>query len=104
MVERVMMGENVVSAGQAKAGWGVNGAAPLVFHELTHSFGYAHDGLDAEVGSKPNNIPYFVQIILGYQADDILNAYCGGSVPNCTRSYQQGSPNSMLTEFFGPDP
>ena len=76
-----------------------------MFHELTHSFGYAHDGPDAEVGSKPYNIPYFVQIILGYEADNIVPEYCIEGGAACTKfTYAPGAPNALLTEFFGPDP
>lgn len=101
-VEQGMMGDTVVG-GQIKSGWGVNGAAPLVFHELTHSFGYAHDGPDAVVGSRPNNLPYFVQIILGYQVDNILAEYCQGD-PACSAPfYLAGAPNSLLTFYFGAD-
>lgn len=101
-VEQAMMGDTQVG-GQVKAGWPVNGAAGLVFHELTHSFGYAHNDPGDEVNNKPNNLPYFVQIILGYQAENILAEYCKGD-PTCANPfYLQGSPNSLLTKYFGAD-
>ena len=106
MVDEQMMGKTVVTGGNIGQGWGVNGAAPLVFHELTHSFAYAHDGPDAEILGKPNNIPYFVQIMLGYNGEDILQGYCGGSVDSCNRFYLANSDpanKGLLTAYFGTD-
>ncbi|WP_175354384.1 hypothetical protein, partial [Vibrio breoganii] len=39
-------------------------SAPLVLHELTHTFGYQHAGADQNtVIMKPNNVPYLVQLM-----------------------------------------
>lgn len=98
IVEQDMMG--VSMPGSNVKGWEVNGAAPLVFHELTHSFGYAHDPNTSETTLKPNNIPYFVQIILGYTAKDILGTYCGGDVTCPKPNVVWGNPDSVLTQLF----
>ena len=99
IVEQDMMGLSI--PGTSVKGWTVNGAAPLVFHELTHSFGYAHDPNTAETALKPNNIPYFVQIILGYTSKDILGTYCAGD-PGCPKpNLTWGNPDSVLTVLFG---
>jgi hypothetical protein len=99
IVEQDMMGLSI--PGTSVKGWSVNGAAPLVFHELTHSFGYAHDPNTTETALKPNNIPYFVQIILGYTATDILSTYCAG-IDSCPKpNLTWGNPDSVLTILFG---
>lgn len=48
----------------------LNKNAPLLLHELTHTFGYAHDnnpkannGKAIQVVYVPNNVPYYVQMI-----------------------------------------
>ncbi|ANO34356.1 hypothetical protein BCT86_06745 [Vibrio breoganii] len=42
----------------------INQTAPLLLHELTHTFGYTHTAADqTTVQFVPNNIPYFVQLI-----------------------------------------
>ncbi|GLS83010.1 PKD domain-containing protein [Paraferrimonas haliotis] len=110
--------ENMVSANSE-----INGFAPLVFHELTHSFGYLHLGNDEQTTFLPNNIPYFVQIILGREAGNIPKFWCNkygietACRPETAADKQRppteqflketgvtrvtGDPNSVLTHLFG---
>jgi hypothetical protein len=99
-IERYGMAGDASPDGKTKP-WHINQAAALMFHELMHSVGYAHDPSNAQTTLKPNNIPYFVQIIAGYQETDILNKYCGGAVATCTQSIQWGYPNAIYTHYFG---
>lgn len=100
MVERDgMMGDT--SADNSVHGWDVNGAAALVMHEITHSLGWMHAGSDPEVGGKPNNIPYFVQILGAYESIDVLHNYCVTSVATCQHRNYAGHPNAILTYYFG---
>jgi hypothetical protein len=40
--------------------------ASLVLHELTHTWGYNHSGANpGDYTLKPNNIPYYVQFMVG---------------------------------------
>jgi len=101
MVEKYGMAGDASADGQTRP-WAINQAAALMFHEWMHSVGYTHDGTNAEVVLKPNNIPYFVQIIVGYQETDIVNQYCSGSVANCSQpNIQYGFPNALYTQYFG---
>jgi hypothetical protein len=80
----------------------MNDTASLLFHELNHSIGYGHAAADPSVIQlKPNNIPYFVQIILGYNADDIVGTYCAGDQFTCSYHITWGNPTSILTTLFG---
>ncbi|MGB0937087.1 MAG: PKD domain-containing protein [Colwellia sp.] len=99
LVERAgMMGD---AAGSTKP-WDINQATALSFHELMHSLGYQHDGTSNETTLKPNNIPYFVQIIAGYRSEDILATYCKGSITPCAPpDIRYGTPNALLTQYFG---
>ncbi|ELR64505.1 hypothetical protein C942_02529 [Photobacterium marinum] len=40
----------------------MNQSAPLLLHELTHTFGYQHAGIEAG-NFTPSNLPYYVQMI-----------------------------------------
>ena len=105
MIEKFGMAGDASADGKTKP-WGINQAAALMFHELMHSVGYLHStmiGNSAEVVLKPNNVPYFVQIIVGYQETDILTSYCGGVVAICTKNIQYGYPNALYTHYFGAD-
>jgi len=67
-------------------------AESLIAHELTHTWGYNHvapAGRDNEYILKPNNIPYYVQAILG-------TSYIN---PNAKMVY--GTPEALLTVYFG---
>lgn len=75
--------------------------APLVFHELTHSVGFLHEPNDATTTLKPNNIPYYVQTIVGYDAFDIVGGYCKGDPACPSYSLTAGYPNALLTKYFG---
>jgi hypothetical protein len=81
----------------------MNDTASLLFHELNHSIGYDHGAANqSDVQLKPNNIPYFVQIILGYSADDIVGTYCAGDLFTCSPpKLIWGNPTSILTTLFG---
>ena len=81
--------------------WTVNQAAGLAMHELMHSVGYDHDPSNATTTLKPNNIPYFVQIISSYQETDIFNTYCGGSAACSSQNIKYGYPDALLTYYFG---
>jgi hypothetical protein len=99
-VERQGMMGDASPDGQTK-GWSVNGAAALIFHELTHSIGYVHEPNGAPTQLKPNNIPYFVQIIAGYSATNIMGVYCNND-PSCSSpQLQYGNPQAVFTQYFG---
>ncbi|PIB36280.1 hypothetical protein BFP72_13200 [Reichenbachiella sp. 5M10] len=61
----------------------------LILHEITHTWGYAHDGPDAEVTLKPNNIPYYVQFLVGNSYKDPAAAPVWNT------------PDALLTIYFG---
>ena len=66
-----------------------NGEA-LILHELMHSLGYAHDAADQNlVINHPNNLPYFVQYIVGV---DYLDP---------TAPMMAYTANALLTIYFG---
>jgi len=66
-----------------------NGEA-LIFHELMHSLGYAHDAVDQNlVINHPNNLPYFVQYIAGVDYIDP------------TAPMMAYTANALLTVYFG---
>ena len=99
-IERMGMMGDASSDGSTKP-WPVNGAAALIFHELTHSVGYSHAGAGPQVNLKPNNIPYYVQIIAGYRSEDILGVYCKG-LPGCdSQNVEWGYPSALFTIYFG---
>ena len=61
----------------------------LILHEITHTWGYAHSGPDNEVVNHPNNIPYYVQFIVGVNATDP------------TQPMVWDTPDALLTIYFG---
>ncbi|CAM3075265.1 hypothetical protein [Vibrio rarus] len=82
------------------------GQVPLVAHEFSHTWGYAHDPVN-ETMLKPNNIPYYIQFIMGYNQD--LHALCGDSA-QCHASSKTalgaptltwGNSNSIQVKYFG---
>ncbi|OBT07290.1 hypothetical protein A9264_07560 [Vibrio sp. UCD-FRSSP16_10] len=82
------------------------GQVPLVAHEFSHTWGYAHDPVN-ETMLKPNNIPYYVQFIMGYNQD--LHALCGDNA-QCHASSKAdlgaptltwGNSNSIQVKYFG---
>ncbi|MPW36801.1 hypothetical protein [Vibrio sp. B1Z05] len=81
------------------------GQVPLVAHEFSHTWGYAHDPVN-ETMLKPNNIPYYIQFIMGYNKD--LTALCGDSECHANSKSDLGNPkltwgnaNSIQVEYFG---
>ncbi|MCK5776474.1 MAG: hypothetical protein KAH25_09865, partial [Bacteroidales bacterium] len=63
--------------------------ASLVLHEITHTWGYNHVGNEADYLFKPNNIPYFVQNLVGVNYKD----------PSAAMEW--GTPDALLTVYFG---
>lgn len=61
----------------------------LILHEITHTWGYAHDGPNNEVVNHPNNIPYYVQFLVGVSA------------VNPTAPMVWDTPEALLTVYFG---
>lgn len=61
----------------------------LILHEITHTWGYAHDGPANEVTLKPNNIPYYVQFLVGNSYKDPAAAPVWDT------------PDALLTIYFG---
>ncbi len=62
----------------------------LVFHELTHTWGYTHDSPNAaDYQLLPNNIPYYVQAIVG------------SSAVNPSAPMVWGTPEALFTIYFG---
>jgi len=61
----------------------------LILHEITHTWGYAHDGPTNDVTNHPNNIPYYVQYIVGVNANDP------------TQPMVWDTPDALLTIYFG---
>ncbi|WP_261816699.1 hypothetical protein [Vibrio gallicus] len=82
------------------------GQVPLVAHEFSHTWGYAHDPVN-ETMLKPNNIPYYIQFIMGYNQD--LTKLCGNSAQCHANSKSDvgaptltwGNANSIQVEYFG---
>lgn len=70
----------------------VHNTEALILHELTHAWGYAHDGLGIPSGTPPvNNIPYYVQGLVGGSYRD----------PGAPLVYD--TPDALLTIYFGND-
>ena len=81
--------ENIMF-GPAAAGAPHNSEA-LMLHEVVHNFGYTHDGPDAEIISKPNTPPYYVQALVGMSYKD----------PSAAMVWD--TPDALLTVYFGND-
>ncbi|BDC99962.1 hypothetical protein [Persicobacter psychrovividus] len=71
--------------------------AGLLMHEITHTWGYSHDG--ANVLLNPNNIPYYVQAVVapGFNTQP--------SVQGLLQSpkWPSGADVDMFTYYFGED-
>ncbi len=77
-------------------------SAGLVLHELTHTFGYTHDSVTpADFELKPNNIPYYIQILTAYESVDVVGVYCAGDPACATPTPPWGTPTALLTLYFG---
>ncbi|MEZ9488932.1 hypothetical protein BCT04_11485 [Vibrio breoganii] len=82
-------------------------SAPLVLHELTHTFGYQHAGADQNtVKMKPNNVPYLVQLMTmdsamqdQYQGDMQMFSNSVNGINQIT--WYAG--DSMFSTYFGND-
>ena len=99
-VERMGMIGDASTDGSTKS-WGTNAAAGLIFHELTHSVDYAHDG--TPVTLIPNNVPYFVQFIASYESGNMLTSICN-NIQACTpNSPFSGPEHGLLDTYFGAD-
>ena len=58
----------------------LNNTLGLMLHEMSHTWGYVHAGNDAGTTLKPNNIPYYLQFLLAYSANDPGNAVINGAI------------------------
>ena len=76
----------------------LHNAEALIFHEMTHTFGFAHAGNDARTTLIPNNIPYYVQFIVGVSAKDPMVNY-----PVVTNGTPYGTSDALATIYFGND-
>ena len=64
--------------------------ASLVLHEITHTWGYQHSSSNSDdVTLKPNNVPYYVQFLVGV------------SYKNPEETMVYGTPDALLTVYFG---
>ncbi|GAM64259.1 hypothetical protein JCM19232_929 [Vibrio ishigakensis] len=82
-------------------------SAPLVLHELTHTFGYQHAASNQDtVIMQPNNIPYLVQLMT---MDSALQSQYQGDMlmfSNSVRGKNQiqwYAGESMFSGYFGND-
>ncbi|TEW56017.1 hypothetical protein E2R68_02685 [Psychromonas sp. RZ22] len=64
-------------------------AASLILHELTHTWGYEHAGNAENTTLKANNIPYYVQFIIGTNAE------------NPAAKVEPYTPKALLEVYFG---
>ncbi|GEA51969.1 hypothetical protein VIN01S_27730 [Vibrio inusitatus NBRC 102082] len=82
-------------------------SAPLVLHELTHTFGYEHAGSNQDaVIMKPNNVPYLVQLIT---MDSAMQDKYQGDMQMFSDSVNKINQmpwyagDSMFSTYFGDD-
>ncbi|GEA61511.1 hypothetical protein [Vibrio comitans] len=86
----------------------INQTAPLLLHELTHTFGYNHNDQSGSIQIlfAPNNIPYYVQLITtpggmnqqDYPSLEDLHSYI---VAQKTTPYPSGKNADLFTQYFG---
>lgn len=86
----------------------VNQTAPLLLHELTHTFGYNHNDQKGAVPVVfvPNNVPYYVQLItspggMNDQKYPDLNALSQEIVQTNQTPFPSGLDTDLFTQYFG---